>query len=51
MHLCRRQNSNTGHKEDRSNDESLAIQTPAVNFLLLNQTVSGVTYVTVAIFA
>ena len=32
---------NTGHSEDNSNDESLAIQTPAVDFILLNHTVSN----------
>ena len=32
---------NTGHSEDNSDDESLAIQTPAVDFILLNHTVSN----------
>ena len=41
VHLCREQNINTGHSEGHSNDESLAIQTPAVNFILLNHTVSN----------
>ena len=31
---------NIGHSEDNSDDESLAIQTPAVDFILLNHTVS-----------
>ena len=32
---------NTGHGEDNSDNESLAIQTPAVDFILLNHTVSN----------
>ena len=41
LHVCSNRNINTGHSEDHSNDESLAIQTPAINFMLLNQTVSN----------
>ena len=33
-------NINTGHGMDLSTDESFAVQTPAVNFTVINQTVS-----------
>jgi len=38
--LCSTKNTNTGHDIVSSTDESLALQTPAVDFVLLNQSVS-----------
>jgi len=39
--LCSTGNTNTGHDIVSSTDESLALQTPAVDFVLLNQSVSS----------
>ena len=39
-HAYRNSNVNTGHGVTNSTDESLAVQTPPVNFVLLNQSVS-----------
>ena len=39
--MYRQRNTNSGHNKDQSNDESLAIQTPAVNFMLQNHTVGN----------
>ena len=38
--FCSTGNTNTGHDIVSSTDESLALQTPAVDFVLLNQSVS-----------
>ena len=35
-----RNNNNTGHDEDFAANGSLAVQTPAVDFIISNQTVS-----------
>ena len=40
MYTCSRRNINIGHGVNDSTDETFAIQTPAVNFNLMNQTVS-----------
>ena len=37
---CRDNNVNTGHGEDFATNTSLAVQTPAVAFVILNQNVS-----------
>ena len=41
-YYCRyRDNNNTGHSVDSTDNATLAVQTPAVNFVILNQTVSS----------
>ena len=39
--LYRNKNVNTGHGVDFATDESLAVQTAAVDFVIINQTVSS----------
>ena len=39
-YFYRNRNINTGHGGNHSTDESFAVQTPAVNFAVVNKTVS-----------